>query len=94
MPPTKPITRPEQDPIPTAQRIISVLWPSFITASLATIIFFTLFDPVELAQLLGIDNFDRLAGYTFGFFAFWLLTSIACALTCYFRRPCHQQNKP
>ena len=76
--PTQPATQPDQD-LPVVQRIVSVLWPSFLTASVATIVFFTLFDPVMLSLV---------AGYTFGFFSFWLLTATSCALTCYFRRPC------
>lgn len=89
--PTQPATRPESDQLPAVQRIVSVLWPSFLTASAATIVFFVLFDPQQLGDLLGLD-LTRLAGYTGGFFAFWILTSISSALTCYFRRPCHKIN--
>lgn len=91
--PTQPVTRPENEPIPKIQSIISVLWPSFISASGATVLFFVLFNPVDLARLLGFDHLDPFAGYTFGFFSFWLLTSFGCTLTCYFRRPCNKQQK-
>jgi hypothetical protein len=87
--PTQPATSQQPQQIPAIQNIISVLWPSFLTAAVATIIFFTLFDPVELGRLLGLE-LTRMAGYTGGFFGFWFLTSISCALTCYFRRPCHR----
>jgi len=87
--PTQPATSQQPQQIPAIQNIISVLWPSFLTATAATIIFFTLFDPVELGNLLGLE-LTRMAGYTGGFFGFWFLTSISCALTCYFRRPCHR----
>lgn len=87
--PTQPASRPQSDPIPTIQSIVSVLWPSFLTAGAATIIFFTLFDPQDLGLLLGYE-LSRIAGYTGGFFGFWFLTSLSCALTCYFRRPCHK----
>jgi hypothetical protein len=86
--PTKPATAPDRDPLPVVQQIVSVMWPSFLTASIATIVFFTIFDPLELSQVAGGPEVTRLGGYTIGFFAFWLLTSISCALTCYFRRPC------
>ncbi len=79
---------PPDDRLPTIQRLASVLWPSFLTAGAATVVFFTLFDPVELALLAGYPGVSRQAGYTLGFFAFWLLTATSCALTCYFRRPC------
>ncbi len=85
--PMQPTTLPDRNELPVVQQIISVMWPSFLTASAATIIFFTLFDPVELALISGGPEITRLGGYTIGFFCFWLLTSISCALTCYFRRP-------
>jgi hypothetical protein len=85
--PTQPASKPDQD-LPAVQRIVSVLWPSFLTAGVATIVFFTLFDPVELSLIAGGPEISRMAGYTFGFFCFWLLTATSCALTCYFRRPC------
>lgn len=74
--------------IPTIQRVISILWPSFLTAGAATILFFTAFDPVLLMQVSGYPPVSRLGGYTIGFFIFWALTSISCVLTCYFQRPC------
>ena len=87
--PTQPATRPETDQIPAVQRIVSILWPSFLTASVATVLFFSLFDPVDPGHLLNME-LSRIAGYTGGFFGFWFLTSISNALTCYFRRPCHR----
>lgn len=89
--PTQPATRPEPDQIPAVQRIVSILWPSFLTAGVATILFTTLFDPVELGHMLDLE-LTRIAGYTGSFFGFWLLTSINGALTCYFRRPCHRAS--
>lgn len=74
--------------IPKIQKIVAVLWPSFLTATLATILFFTAFDPQLLMELAGYGEITRLGGYTVGFFLFWLLTSSTCALTCYFQKPC------
>lgn len=74
--------------LPAVQRVISVMWPSFLTASLATIIFFVIFDPNDLGMIAGAPEIDRIGGYTIGFFFFWMITSIGCALTCYFRKPC------
>jgi len=76
--------------IPVIQRIIAVLWPSFLTSGVATGLFFTIFDPLELTMLTGHMDVSRMAVYSIGFFMFWLLTSSTCALTCYFRRPCEQ----
>ena len=78
--------------VPTIQRIIAVLWPSFLTAGLATILFFTAFDPQLIMAASGYGEISRLGGYTMGFFLFWILTSGSCALTCYFQRPCHNQS--
>jgi cytosine/uracil/thiamine/allantoin permease len=76
--------------IPLVQRIVAVLWPSFLTAGLATTLFFTVFDPLDLAALTNYPDISRTAAYSIGFFLFWLLTSSTCALTCYFQRPCHR----
>jgi len=89
---TLPATERDKNQLPVVQQIVSVMWPSFLTASAATIIFFTVFDPTELGMIGGFPNVTRIGGYTIGFFCFWLLTSISCALTCYFRRPTHRFN--
>ena len=75
--------------IPQIQKFIAILWPSFLTAGVATILFFTAFDPRLIMQVSGYGDISRLGGYTIGFFIFWLLTSTSCALTCYFQRPCN-----
>jgi len=72
----------------SAQRIISILWPSFLTAGAATILFFTAFDPQLIVTVSGYGEISRLGGYSIGFFLFWLLTASSCALTCFFQRPC------
>ena len=74
--------------IPRTQRIIAVLWPSFLMSGLATILFFTLFDPAELIIQHRSVEISRLGAYSIGFFLFWMLTASTCALTCYFNRPC------
>ena len=89
--PTLPATRSDQNQLPVVQQIVSVMWPSFLTASAGTIIFFTLFDPTDLGSIAGFPSLTRMGGYTIGFFSFWLLTSISCALTCYFRRPTNRK---
>lgn len=75
--------------VPRIQMVVAILWPSFLTSGLATILFFTLFDPVLLANMAGLPPVSHLGGYTLGFFAFWLLTALTSALTCYFQQPCH-----
>jgi hypothetical protein len=77
---------------PKIQKIIAVMWPSFLTAGVATILFFTAFDPELLMEVGGYGKISRLGGYTIGFFIFWILTSTSCVLTCYFQRPCKPEN--
>lgn len=79
--------------IPATQQVIAVLWPSFLTAGVATILFFTAFDPELLMALGGFEQVSRLGGYTIGFFLFWILTASTCVLTCYFQQDCNNRNK-
>ena len=55
---TLPATRSDKNQLPVVQQIVSVMWPSFLTASAATIIFFTLFDPNELGMIGGFPAPD------------------------------------
>lgn len=89
--PTKPITRNSSD-IPSSQRIISVLWPSFLTAMAATVLFFAAFSPTELALLMGYPDLSPLAGYTLGFFFLWVVAAVSSWISLYFARPCLSQK--
>ena len=80
--------------VPRIQQIVAIMWPSFLTAGIATILFFTAFDPEVILPVSGYHAVSRTAGYSIGFFCFWLLTATSCALTCYFQRPCDRVNKP
>lgn len=80
-----------RDRISRCQSISAVLWPSFLTAGVATIVFFTVFDPHELDA---IGDLSRLAVYSIGFFVFWGLMAISSCATQYFLKPCDQVNKP
>jgi len=76
--------------IPLIQRVIAILWPSFITAGIATVIFTTAFDP---ADRFGDFDISRLGSYTICFFLFWSFGAITAAATCYFLKPCEAINK-
>lgn len=71
--------------IPRIQKIIAVFWPSFLTAGMATIVFFTAFDPLHLFSEY---DFSRLGMYSIGFFLFWVITGISSGLSLYFSCPC------
>lgn len=79
-------------PIPAIQRRIAILWPSFLMAGIATVLFFSVFDPVDLGAATGVPVSDRMEMYSIGFFLFWLLTSSSSSLTCYFAKPCDTIN--
>ena len=81
------------------RRLIWILWPSFLVGGVAEVIFFTLFDPMELpfsdtllpgGQALGES---RLMVYTIGFFLFWAFAAASSALTCFFQRTSAEINR-
>lgn len=81
-----------QDTPPKILQFIAILWPSFLTAGLATVLFFTVFDPEIILLDTVFANASRLGAYTAGFFSFWILTASSCTLTCYFQKPCAVVN--
>lgn len=70
--------------LPRVQRVSAVLWPSFVLAGIATVVFFALIDPIHLLDYQGVPPLSRTAAYSLGFFAFWLLTAASSAATLYF----------
>jgi len=64
------------------RRIGAVAWPSFFAAGIATMWFFAIVDPVELAAMTWPNlEVSRQLGYTIGFFMFWSCTASASAFT-------------
>ena len=67
---------------PIAQAMAVVLWPSFVSAVLATAAFFSQIDP----HVLHLATFpewpiSRELGYTVGFFMFWAVTTLSSLFT-------------
>jgi len=61
----------------------TIAWVSFLCAGIATMLFFATFDPVEIASLATYPvTMSALAGYTIGFFLFWILCFSCSTLTC------------
>jgi hypothetical protein len=73
--------------IPRTQRIIAVLWLSFLMAGAATGIFFSTIDPLELKYCISFPEVSRTGAYTIGFFLFWLLTASSSLLAVFFTYP-------
>ena len=69
------------------QRAIWVLWPSFVVGGIAEVIFFTLFDPMDMYLFGEPLELSRTAAYTIGFFAFWVMAAGSSAFTCFLQRP-------
>ena len=76
--------------IPLIQRVVAVMWPAFIMAGIATVLFTTAFDP---AVIFFDYDISRLGIYTICFFLFLSFGVITAAATCYFLKPCEAINK-
>lgn len=69
------------------QAIAIVVWISFLSAAVGTMLFFALFDPVELSVIFDPEvDVSRDAGYAVGFFFFWVLCAACSALTAWLVR--------
>jgi hypothetical protein len=76
------------------QAIAIVVWISFLIAAIGTMLFFALFDPVDLTGIFDEDlDIGSEAGYAAGFFFFWMLTVIASALTAWLVRTAPKRDK-
>jgi len=72
------------------QRVVAILWPAFITAGIATVLFTTAFDPT----LLFVDyDLSPLGYYSICFFTFWVFGIVTSAATCFFLKPCEAIKK-
>lgn len=77
----------------SAQDIAAVLWPSFLAAAVATMLFFAFFDPVELYPAMAIPyEISRMQGYGLGFFFFWLITAGSSAMSVFLTRTAHRRR--
>ncbi|HQR03461.1 MAG: hypothetical protein JSR19_13185 [Proteobacteria bacterium] len=74
------------------QRLMWVLWPSFVVAGVAEIAFFTLVDPQELYLFGEPVYFSRMATYSIGFFGFWAVCAAASFFTCFLQRSAKEVN--
>jgi hypothetical protein len=77
----------------TAQRLIWILWPSFIVGGIAEALFFTAFDPQDLMLFGDPIAWSREAVYSVGFFIFWAVCAASSAATCFLQRSSSQINR-
>lgn len=70
----------------TTQRLIWILWPSFIVGGIAEVLFFTAFDPLDMMFFGYSITWSREAVYSIGFFVFWGICAASSAATCFLQR--------
>ncbi|NCF25027.1 MAG: hypothetical protein GWP60_10845 [Gammaproteobacteria bacterium] len=77
-----------------SQAIAIVVWISFLSAAIGTMLFFALFDPVDLSGIFDEDlDIGPEAGYAAGFFFLWVLTALASAVTAWLVRTAPRRDK-
>src|SRR5271165_1016406 len=72
-----------------------VLWTSFLSASVASLLFFAAVDP-QLLRDAGpriFDNLNRDAGYALGFFFFWFIAALSSGLSAYMIRTARSDDR-
>lgn len=70
---------------PRSRLSLVVLWCSFLSASIATTVFFAFVDPAPIIAVLTPTGAlpGRTALYSLGFLFFWLVCALASALTAW-----------
>jgi len=82
------------------RRIGAIAWPSFFAAAVASVVFFAVVDPMELADITWPHlAISREFGYSIGFFMFWVCTFSSSAFTALLlsardKRASRQRNQP
>ena len=70
-----------------ARSIGEVLWPSFLAASFATMMFFAMVDPETLVLAMVVQfDLSRIGIYSSGFFFFWFVCMLSSLLTTWLIR--------
>ncbi len=76
------------------QSVAVVVWISFLSAAIGTMLFFAFIDPVELIHIYDVNiEVGRQAGYAIGFFFFWVLTAFCSAVTAWLVRTAPARNE-
>jgi Na+-driven multidrug efflux pump len=65
------------------QRIMWILWPAFVVAAVAEMLFFAFIDPGELHLFGNPIELSKTATYSLFFFLFWVMGACSSALTCF-----------
>ncbi len=73
----------QQEKISIKSTLMVVLWPAFLMACVATGVFFSMVDPMELIVLDERVQVHMLGAYTIGFLIFWALGIFSSWLTAF-----------
>jgi hypothetical protein len=65
------------------QKAMRVLWPSFLVAAAAEMVFFAFFDPGEFFLFGQPLELTRTAIYSIGFFFFWGFAAVSSGISLY-----------
>lgn len=63
-----------------------ILWPSFLVAAVAEMVFFAFFDPMDLTLFGEPLALSRTGVYSLGFFLLWLFAAASSGLTSFLER--------
>ena len=74
-------------------RLMWIVWPAFLVAAIAEMLFFSIFDPLDLHSLLTPLEGSREAIYTVGFIGFWAVGVASSALTVLLGRSPFEVNR-
>ncbi|QOC22257.1 hypothetical protein IC757_14740 [Wenzhouxiangella sp. AB-CW3] len=75
-------------PWPMVQWFGAILWPSFFTAAMATVVFFIFVDPLALRDITFPElEITRGGGYTIAFIMFWAATAASSLFTALLLKP-------
>jgi hypothetical protein len=90
---TDALTRDTQTTSILAQRIMWIVWPSFLMAGVLEILVFAMVDPQDLHWFGQAVQLSSQGIYTVAFFAFWLVTLLSSALTALLAIPSLEVNQ-
>lgn len=76
----------------TAQRLMWIVWPAFLMAGVAELVFFSIFDPFDLHFFGAPLAMSRQSIYAMGFFGFWGLGIASSALSLFLESPPDRQS--
>ena len=75
------------------QKIMWIVWPSFLMAGVLELLVFALVDPQDMHWFGHAFEASRQAVYTLGFFVFWFLIALASAMTLFLSLPANEVNR-